>query len=238
MPPPCSHEAPIVERVRFQSGAYQLEGELAYPELAPLVGCAVLAAPHPLLGGSMHNNVVRGLGDGLAAQGFVTLRFNYRGVENSQGPRADTARHLAQFWETSHVPDEPDLCFDVEAAVAYLRQIPSTPLPLALIGYSFGCTLLPHARGTAGPTPLVLIAPTLGKHDYRAFESLTDPILVIASEDDFAIDRGQLITWFDRIPAPKRLIQARLDNHFFRDHEPWLLEQVAGFLAEQWSEQP
>jgi hypothetical protein len=40
----------------------------------------VLAGPHPLLGGTLHNNVVRGLGDGPARGGLATLRFNYRGV--------------------------------------------------------------------------------------------------------------------------------------------------------------
>ena len=73
-------DALVVESVRFSAGRYRLEGELAYPEAALPRGALVLAGPHPLLGGNMHNNVVRGLGDGLAQHGLATLRFNYRGV--------------------------------------------------------------------------------------------------------------------------------------------------------------
>ncbi len=105
----------------------------------------MLAGSHPLLGGNMHNNVVRGLGDGLAEGGWATLRFNYRGVGRSEGPRVDVARHMAEFWQTSHVRGEMDLWQDVQAAVEFLRSVIDPALPLALIGYSFGCALLPAA---------------------------------------------------------------------------------------------
>ena len=56
----------------------------------------------------------------------------------------------------------------------------------------------------------------------------------MASEDDFAADAGRLRDWFGRLPAPKRLLQPRLDNHFFRGHEDWLAETTFAFLREQW----
>jgi alpha/beta superfamily hydrolase len=68
----------VVETVRFTAGAHRLEGELVYPEEQRPARAVVLAGPHPLLGGNMHNNVVRALGDGLARLGAATLRFNYR----------------------------------------------------------------------------------------------------------------------------------------------------------------
>jgi alpha/beta superfamily hydrolase len=232
MPPPDAR-ALVVEGVRFPAGPYELEGELAYGEepYHPR-GCAVIAGSHPFLGGNMHNNVVRGLGDGLAEQGLATLRFNYRGVGRSQGPPVDVARHMATFLETSHVPGEMDLGQDVQAAVAFLRQVISPRPPLALIGYSFGCALLPQVGTEEPPAALVLIAPPLGKHDYRGFTSARSPILVIASEDDFALDAVSLRRWFEHLPAPKRLVLAALDNHFFRGHEPWLVQTVAAFLQE------
>jgi alpha/beta superfamily hydrolase len=220
--------AVVVEEVFFPAGGHTLHGELAYPEAGAPVGAAVIAGPHPLLGGNMHNNVVRGLGDGLARRGLLTLRFNYRGVGRSGGAPVNVARHLAQFWQTSHAPDEADLARDVEAAAAWLHATGSG-LPRALIGYSFGCALLGHVR-VESPGPLVLVGPTVGKHDYDAFLHRTDPILVIASDDDFASDSRQLDCWFDRLAAPKELIRRRLDNHFFRGHEDWLAETLWGFL--------
>jgi uncharacterized protein len=223
----------VVERVRFPAADYVLEGELAYAEESDdLAGGVVLAGSHPLLGGNMHNNVVRALGDGLAERGLTTLRFNYRGVGGSEGPPVNLARHMAAFWETSHVPGEMDLWQDVQGTVDFLRPIIGPTRPLALIGYSFGCALLPDVCGGEAPAALVLIAPPLSKHDYGRFETAECPLLAVASDDDFTADPERLRSWFGRLPAPKKLVQAPLDNHFFRGHEPWLVTTVAAFLRE------
>lgn len=223
----------VVESVQLSAGAHLLEGELAYGAgTHGSLGGVVLAGSHPLLGGNMHNNVVCGLGDGLAECGWATLRFNYRGVGRSQGPPVDVARHMAEFWETSHVAGERDLWQDVQGAAHFLSPIIGPGKPLVLIGYSFGCALLPSVRLSEPPAALVLIAPPLAKHDYSAFTTAESPLLVIASEDDFTSEPERLREWFDRLPPEKELIQASRDNHFFRGHEPWLVDTVSAFLQE------
>jgi alpha/beta superfamily hydrolase len=225
----------VAEGLRFASGPYRLHGELAYPEAGMPSGAAVLAGPHPLLGGNMHNNVIRALAAGLAERGLLTLRFDYRGVGLSEGPAVDVAAHLARFWETSHVPDEMALAENVQAAVAALWEAVADVRP-ALIGYSFGCALLPHVRVPGPPCPRVLIAPTVGKHDYGPYQAVDGPLLVIASEDDFATDCGRLRAWFDGLGPGRQLILKRFDNHFFRGHEGWLAEAVFAFLRDAWKE--
>jgi alpha/beta superfamily hydrolase len=222
----------VVEAVCFPSSCCHLEGQLAYAETADRGG-VVLAGPHPLLGGTMTNNVVRGVGDGLASLGRPTLRFNYRGVGGSSGPRLYTVSHLAEFWRTSHIPEELAFRNDLAAAIDWFRRTLGQALPFAVVGYSFGCSLLPWAVPDPA-TPLVLIAPTVGTHDYTAFACLTNPLLVVASEDDFAADTSQVRAWFDRLTAPRRLTLGRHDNHFFRGHEPWLVETIHTFLEETW----
>jgi alpha/beta superfamily hydrolase len=227
--PPEAARCIVVEEVRFPAGPHRLEGELAYPEEGEPAAAAVLAGPHPLLGGDLHNNVVRGLGDGLAERGLVTLRFNYRGVGRSEGPAVDGAGNVAHFWATSHVPQEMELWQDVQAAVDSLRPLAGPDTPLALVGYSFGCALLPHVRAEGAAQ--VLVAPTVGKHDYEPFAGLARPTLVIASEDDFATDARRLRAWFGRLGGPKRLVlERRGGNHFFRGQEAWLAETVWDFL--------
>jgi uncharacterized protein len=234
----------VVETVQFTTGPYKLEGELAYSippfdvsadedEAGGMRGGVVLAGSHPHLGGNMHNNVVRGLGDGLAEHGWATLRFNYRGVGRSEGPCVDVAQHMAQFWKTSHVEGEMDLWQDVQGAVAYLRPIIGYARPLVFIGYSFGCALLPSLCRTEVPAAAVLIAPPLGKHGYMDFATVKSPLLAIMSTDDFTLEPARLHAWFDCLSEPKRLVQAAADNHFFRGHEPWLVEMVSAFLSEQ-----
>jgi len=235
MPSLCSADNVVVESVRFAAGGYRLEGELCYPESGPPAAAAVLAGPHPLLGGTMHNNVIRTLGDGLARHGLVTLRFNYRSFGGSEGPAVDVVERLAWFWATSRAPDEDAHQADLIGAIAYLRGIVGPELPLALIGYSYGCSLLSGAGSAAGAAaPLVLIAPTVGTHNYEPFAASDNPKIVIAPEGDFAADAERLADWFARLPGPKELVQPRLDSHFFRGHEHWLLATVGTFLNGEW----
>jgi len=75
------------ERVTFKSGDLTLEGMIAYPDgdAAGPHRAAVVCHPHPLYGGSMYNNVVDAVLEALHARGFATLRFNFRGVGQSEG---------------------------------------------------------------------------------------------------------------------------------------------------------
>ena len=230
-----SSESLVNEVIRFPADGYRLEGELAYAEDVVPVGVAVVAGPHPLLGGNLHNNVVRALGDGLAGRGVVTLRFNYRGVGGSEGPTEDRNAHFQRFWQTSRTEVEAQYLGDLCGAVACLRGAASASLPLALIGYSFGCTLLPAAARTAGSvTAMVLVAPTLGVHDFTNYEKVAAPKLVVAPEADFATGAADVAGWFERLPDPKRLERPRLDSHFFRGHEDWLVTTIGEFLEGYW----
>jgi alpha/beta superfamily hydrolase len=219
----------VAEDALFSAGLYRLHGELSYPEEGRARAAVVVAGPHPFLGGNLRNNVVRTLTDGLAARGMLTLRFDYRGVGRSEGPAVDVVQHVAQFWRTSHVPDEIDFAQDLQGAVEFVRAA-APHLPLALVGYSFGCALLPAIQPQDDLYSLVLIAPTVAKHNYDSFRAVHTPLLVIASEDDFATDADQLEQWFNTLCMPRQLVRRHCDNHFFRRHEPWLVETICQFL--------
>jgi uncharacterized protein len=226
-------QAIITENVHFRAGPYLLHGELAYPEAGCARAAVVIAGPHPLLGGNMGNNVVRGLGNGLAQRGLLTLRFDYRGVGRSQGPQIDVTRQMGEFWQTSHVSGEMDFWRDLKGAGDWVRQ--SAPnLPSALVGYSFGCALLPHVLPREDVFALALVAPTIAKHNYDSFLSVGNPLLVVASEDDFATDAAKLDDWLGTLSMPRELVRQRCDNHFFRGHEDWLVETVFRFLDGHW----
>jgi alpha/beta superfamily hydrolase len=229
----CPSDAVVVEAVRFRRGEWVLSGELAYDDGRVPSVAAVVAGPHPLLGGTMANNVVRGLGDGLARRGVVTLRFDYRGTGASEGPAAVGGARLAEFWQTSRLDDEAEYRGDVAAAVAFLRSSVGPAVRLTLVGYSFGCALLADLPCVDAATPRALVAPTVGTHDYDSFATVTAPKLVIAPRGDFAADDGRLREWFDRLPPPKELIRPAADGHFFRGHEDWLAETVGRFIADK-----
>ena len=59
--------------------------EAALRAACPSHGAAVLAHPHPLYGGTLHNPVIFHADRELNRAGLTTLRFNFRGVGESEG---------------------------------------------------------------------------------------------------------------------------------------------------------
>ena len=88
----------------------------------PLPG-VVVCHPHPLGGGNMNNNLVASVYLALIESGFVALRFNFRGVGNSEGSHAQGEK-------------EPE---DAEAALDLLKGRADVDADrLGMAGYSFG----------------------------------------------------------------------------------------------------
>ncbi len=114
--------------VRFGGPAGELEG--LWKEAAPpKVGTAVFAHPHPLHGGTLHNKVVFHAARALAAAGYDTLRFNFRGVG------ASTGRHDQGVGETD----------DFRAAMQEAER--RGGLPIVAGGFSFGSAVALRAIG-------------------------------------------------------------------------------------------
>ena len=65
--------------------AGRLESVLEEPEHGEAAEAALVCHPNPQGGGTMHNKVVYRLARGLRKAGCVVLRFNYRGVNLSEG---------------------------------------------------------------------------------------------------------------------------------------------------------
>ena len=74
------------EQIIFSWGARTLEGLL---EKNSETNGVVITHPHPLYGGNMHNDVVISITKTYQNMGYTTLRFNFRGVGNSQGSYGD-----------------------------------------------------------------------------------------------------------------------------------------------------
>ena len=82
---------------------------------------AVISHPHPLYGGNFQNSIVESLFRELPKSGIATLRYNFRGVGQSEGSYGEgVAERL-----------------DTEAAFGY-SQLAELACPLISVGYSFG----------------------------------------------------------------------------------------------------
>ncbi|VTU15887.1 Alpha/beta hydrolase family protein [Variovorax sp. PBL-H6] len=74
------------EKIQLQgaAGAIAALRDAAAEDVAPR-GVAVIAHPHPLFGGTMDNKVVQTLARAFVACGWTAVRFNFRGVDGSEG---------------------------------------------------------------------------------------------------------------------------------------------------------
>jgi uncharacterized protein len=135
----------------------------------PGAGVAVVAAPHPLYGGTLHNPVVVGIAEGLLRAGVASLAFNWRGIDGSEGARTD----------------------NLEAAVAdYLAAIETIAdgTPLYAAGYSFGAAVAllaacedPRIQG------VIMLAPPSGMLRAEDVSAATVPLsLMVGDDDEFA----------------------------------------------------
>ena len=101
-----------------------LEAEVATPDGAPRAA-AVLCHPHPQAGGTMRSIVIGALFTALPQAGVTCLRFNFRGVEGSDGSYGEGVGEQ----------------LDVQAAIGELDGRVGAQLPFVLAGWSFGADL-------------------------------------------------------------------------------------------------
>lgn len=109
-------------RTVVTSDGIALEAELATPADRAARAGMVLCHPHPQYGGTMRSIVISALFDALPRAGVTCLRFNFRGVENSEGEH-DEGRGER---------------LDAVAAIEVLDEDLASTVPLVLTGWSFG----------------------------------------------------------------------------------------------------
>ena len=206
-----------VERVSIPCDAGLLAGELSYADDGGAGYLALLLNPHPHMGGSMRNGLIAHLALDLPGDGAIVLRFDYCGVGGSDGAPPDIAGSMAEFWRTGHAPEDKGMLRDAGTALNWARlQAPG--VPAVLIGYSFGAAAAVQLLREDAVAAAILIAPTLRQHDFSlAAASVTPPLLVIYSNDDFATPPDVTESWLSTVDAESRCIEG--GNHFFLDRE-------------------
>ncbi|MCC7156121.1 MAG: alpha/beta fold hydrolase [Bryobacterales bacterium] len=189
-----------IETVSIAGPAGRLEGLLEEPGGRDPAMAAVVCHPHPLHGGTMHNKVVYRIARGLRRAGAVVLRFNFRGVNLSEG---------AHDGGTGEIED-------ARAALAFLRER-YPHLPYLLAGFSFGSRIvLRLGCQLPEPAPSTLIAagyPTVhGVHGFLR-ECGRPKIFIQSTHDEFG-PMDELAELVTQLPeAHVRWVEAR--DHFF-----------------------
>jgi alpha/beta superfamily hydrolase len=155
------------KQIIFSSRARTIEGIL---EKNSEANGAVITHPHPLYGGNMHNNVVISITKTYQKMGYTTLRFNFRGVGNSQGSYEDGVGEQE----------------DVRAAISYLTDSSINQIDLA--GYSFGAWVNAlAATNNLNLKNMIMVSPPVAFIDFGSVSNLSRLKLIITgTRDDIA----------------------------------------------------
>jgi len=191
-----------IETFFLAGPAGRLEALLEEPEDMAPVEAALVCHPHPLHGGTLHNKVVYRLARGLRRSGCVVLRFNYRGVNLSEG-------------KYDHGIGELD---DARTALAELRsRYPE--LPVAAGGFSFGSRIALQLTRTDPAIKRVIAVgfPTKYPNREYVYEVSAPKHFVQSTNDEFG-PRPEFTAFYESLPQPKRLDWVEAADHFFKDN--------------------
>jgi alpha/beta superfamily hydrolase len=206
-----------MEKILIPGPAGALEALLdwdAGPASPPLV--ALVCHPHPVYSGTMHNKVVYRAAKAAAQAGLPALRFNFRGVGESEGEFAkgigerDDARAALDFLET---------------------RFPK--IPICLIGFSFGAWVgLPV--GAADPRVVALVGLGLagGAGEFGFLHEVRKPKLIVQGTHDIYGPREQVEAIFSSLQEPKQLKWVEGADHFFTGRLDEVQSAIRDFLRQ------
>jgi uncharacterized protein len=178
---------------------------------------AVVCHPHPLYGGTLHNKVVYQAAKALHQRGASVLRFNFRGVGQSEGV------HDRGIGEQA----------DVRTALDYLSaEFPGKAIVLA--GFSFGSWVgLRVGCEEARVTRLIGLGLPVDNIDVSYLRACVKPKLIIQGGQDQFGSRANIEALFATFAQPKRLVIVEGADHFFAGHL-----NAINTAIETWFDQP
>ena len=210
------NKPPTTESLVVDGPAGRLEALLELPHTGQVAGSAVICHPHPEHGGTMQNKVAHTLARAFVAKGFAALRFNFRGVGESEGA-FDEGEGEVQ---------------DALAAVQAMRGRYGG-LDLWLAGFSFGAAIAIRAAAESRADGLVSVAPAVSRVSGQSGPQPTCPWLIIQGDKDELVAVAETIEWVNQLePGPE--LQVFPDTeHFFHGKLVQLRRSVEGFIDAQ-----
>ncbi|QWD74157.1 alpha/beta hydrolase [Polynucleobacter sp. TSB-Sco08W16] len=107
-------------------------------------GLALVAHPHPLMGGTMDNKVAQTMARAFNQLGYVSVRPNFRGVGGTEGVHDDGVGELEDLLHVTEWMQTPSSWSQLEASANQAWTASANTLPLVVSGFSFGSFVGSH----------------------------------------------------------------------------------------------
>jgi len=176
----------------------RLQAILESPATEALAAIAIVCHPHPQHQGTMQNKVVHTLVRAFNELGVPALRFNFRGVGDSQG------------YYSNGDGEADDLC----AVADYARQRwPEKEIWLG--GFSFGAVIAARKAAELNVARLVCIAPAVNVLDEKLLTKPGMPWLIVQGDADEIVPLADVRAWVAvNQPGPELIVLPGV-GHFF-----------------------
>lgn len=205
----------VTQKFFIDGPAGRLETVLGEPQSIPK-GIAVIAHPHPLHGGTMDNKVVHTLFTTLLELEFITAKFNFRGVGQSEG-------HF------DHGVGEIEDVVKVTQTIRDQFSNQVTDIPLLLAGFSFGGAIQLHVAGQLAPEFLILVAPSVVNLKAPPVPQTAQFALIIQGDKDEIILPEAVLTW--AAPASQPIVFIPGAEHFFHGKLAILKQLILSYFS-------
>jgi uncharacterized protein len=201
------------QAIGLHGGAGSVEALRDLPVDGPVRGTVIIAHPHPLYGGTMHNKVVQTLARAFVQCGWQAVRFNFRGVGASAGSHDGGPGEVA----------------DMRAVID--QVVPEGPVALA--GFSFGAYVTSHVAQALhlqrSVEKLVLVGTAASRFSVAPVPpDWHDRTLVIHGEQDDTVVLSSVMDWARPQSLPVTVIPGVA--HFFHGQLPLLRSLVVRHL--------
>jgi alpha/beta superfamily hydrolase len=206
------------DHVTFPCGKLTLEGIYFKAQPGGPVPAVVVCHPHPLYGGSMHNNVTYTIARALVSKNIAALLFNFRGVGSSSGA-------------FSGGTGEQD---DVRAALDYLQSLEGIDgKKLGLAGYSFGGGIvLPVACSDERVSAFALISPYSENKQDDMLGKCAKPKLIMGGSMDDLVSPDEVQLCASIAAGPKKVEIVGGADHFWGGYEDRMAWLTAAFFSD------
>jgi alpha/beta superfamily hydrolase len=205
--------------ITFNGPAGRLEGKY-YQAKSPMAPIALVLHPHPQHGGTMNNKVTYRMYEAFGRSGFSVLRFNYRGVGNSEGVYDNGLGELS----------------DAATALDWLHTQNPRAGSIWISGFSFGAWLtLQLLMRRPDVNRFIAVAPPAGKYDFSFFSPCPTSGFVLAAGTDDLAPADKIEAMLKRT-ARQKDVKIHYSNiadadHFFTNHQDAFTTALLQYIA-------
>ena len=185
---------------------------------APII---LILHPHPEHGGTMNNKTVYTMYHSFANMGFSTLRFNFRGVGNSQGEFSGGEGELA----------------DAACALDWLQSQNEGAREIWIAGFSFGAWIaMQLLMRRPEVTNFVAVSPPVNMFDFSFLTPCPTGGLIIQGDSDNIVPVEEVDNLVDKLDSQRNVSIAyerfKGVDHFFKGEENQLSKAIESYIGE------